>query len=134
MFLICIHDEDNHSPSYLTEAEQELVGAYHIEDSSMLLALFFLAAYAAIVTSTRVGPALPFLPPHLHLPALVHAGTQLDPPPPRHNPPNAHLRPPQQPPNPTNTYKQKKTTKSQKKTPTPPSSGPPASPWPTSSI
>ena len=60
MFLICIHAEANRAPFDTAEAEQELVGGYHTEYSAMRFALFFLAEYAGMVTTSAVCVALFF--------------------------------------------------------------------------
>jgi NADH-quinone oxidoreductase subunit H len=60
LFLVCIHAEANRAPFDLAEAEQELVGGYHTEYSSMRFALFFLSEYAGMITTSAVCVALFF--------------------------------------------------------------------------
>jgi NADH-quinone oxidoreductase subunit H len=72
MFLVCIHAEANRAPFDLAEAEQELVGGYHTEYSSMRFALFFLAEYAGMITTSAVCVALFF--GGWHLPWGLTAG------------------------------------------------------------
>lgn len=60
LFLVCIHAEANRAPFDLAEAEQELVGGYHTEYSSMRFALFFLGEYAGMITTSAMCVALFF--------------------------------------------------------------------------
>lgn len=84
MFLVCIHAEANRAPFDLAEAEQELVGGYHTEYSSMRFALFFLAEYAGMITTSAVCVALFFGGWHLpwleRLPGIgLYLGGSIDP-------------------------------------------------------
>jgi NADH-quinone oxidoreductase subunit H len=73
LFLTCILAECNRLPFDLPEAEQELVGGYHTEYSGMKFALFFLAEYTHMITTSFLLVTL-FLG-GWHLPGLAGSGT-----------------------------------------------------------
>ena len=78
LFLICIHAEANRAPFDMAEAEQELVGGYHTEYSSMRFALFFLAEYLGMITTSLVCVALFFGGWHLPWIEWLWSGTRPD--------------------------------------------------------
>jgi NADH-quinone oxidoreductase subunit H len=84
IFMIAMFAETNRVPFDLPEAEQELIGGYHTEYSSMRFALFFLGEYAAMIAGAGVivtlflgGWSLPFIPDGSHgwFWGLVNIGT-----------------------------------------------------------
>ena len=60
IFLIATYAETNRLPFDLTEAEQELVGGYHTEYSSMKFAMFFMSEYANMITAAALTVTLFF--------------------------------------------------------------------------
>jgi NADH-quinone oxidoreductase subunit H len=60
IFLVAVFAETNRLPFDLSEAEQELVGGYHTEYSSMKFAMFFMAEYANMITAAALTVTLFF--------------------------------------------------------------------------
>ncbi|MDP7255334.1 MAG: NADH-quinone oxidoreductase subunit H, partial [Planctomycetota bacterium] len=58
IFLVAVYAETNRLPFDLTEAEQELVGGYHTEYSSIKFAMFYMAEYANMVTASALTVTL----------------------------------------------------------------------------
>ena len=58
MFLICLHAEANRAPFDLAECEQELVGGYHTEYTSMRLGLLLMGEYVEMFVTSAVLVAL----------------------------------------------------------------------------
>jgi NADH-quinone oxidoreductase subunit H len=60
IFMVASFAETNRTPFDLPEAETELVGGYHTEYSSMKFALFFMAEYSNMVSSSAMMVTLFF--------------------------------------------------------------------------
>ncbi len=65
VFTVAMFAETNRLPFDLPEAEQELIGGYHTEYSSMKFALFFLGEYAAMIAGSSAIVVLFFGAWHL---------------------------------------------------------------------
>ncbi len=83
IFMISAFAETNRLPFDLPESEQELVGGYHTEYSSMKFALFFMAEYANMIAASGMmvtlffgGWTLPWMsePAHTVWMGIVHIG------------------------------------------------------------
>lgn len=77
IFLVASFAETNRLPFDLPEAETELVGGYHTEYSSMKFALFFLAEYSNMVSSSAMMVVLFFGGWTLPFAGLDHPATNL---------------------------------------------------------
>ncbi|MGH9074897.1 MAG: NADH-quinone oxidoreductase subunit NuoH, partial [Acidimicrobiales bacterium] len=71
IFLVAITAELNRPPFDLTEAEQELVGGFHTEYSSIRFALFFLAEFMNTITMSAIVVTLFFGGPDGPAPHVV---------------------------------------------------------------
>lgn len=74
VFLIASTAELNRPPFDLVEAEQEIVGGYHTEYSSIRFALFFLGEYMNVITMSAIMVTLFFGGPDGPIPFLVSLG------------------------------------------------------------
>jgi NADH-quinone oxidoreductase subunit H len=70
IFMVAVFAESNRLPFDLPEAEQELVGGYHTEYSSMKLGLFLLGEYAHMITTSFLMAIIFF--GGWHFPGLDH--------------------------------------------------------------
>ncbi len=73
LFLVAVYAECNRLPFDLPEAEQELVGGFHTEYSSMKFALYFLAEYTHVITISFLTAILFF--GGWHFPGIAEPGS-----------------------------------------------------------
>lgn len=76
MFLISSTAEMNRAPFDIAEAEQELTGGYHTEYNGTAFAMFYLAEYINLVTTSSLATTCflgGFLPPAIGVAAVDHA-------------------------------------------------------------
>lgn len=72
IFVVAAFAENNRLPFDLVEAEQELVGGYHTEYSSMKFSMFMIAEYANMTTASALMATLFF--GGWHVPGLESLG------------------------------------------------------------
>ena len=72
VFIVAITAEVNRPPFDLVEAEQELVGGFHTEYSSIRFALFYLAEYMNTITMSAIMVTMFFGGPDGPDPAFLH--------------------------------------------------------------
>ena len=73
IFFIAVVAETNRPPFDLVEADQELVGGFHTEYSSIRFALFFLAEFMNTITMSAITVTLFFGGPDGPVPHIPHA-------------------------------------------------------------
>jgi NADH-quinone oxidoreductase subunit H len=74
IFFIAVVAETNRPPFDLVEADQELVGGFHTEYSSIRFALFFLAEFMNTITMSAITVTLFFGGPSGPVPHIPHIG------------------------------------------------------------
>ena len=77
IFFIAVVAETNRPPFDLVEADQELVGGFHTEYSSIRFALFFLAEFMNTITMSAITVTLFFGGPDGPVPHIPHIRVDL---------------------------------------------------------